>query len=57
MGLVSRYVAHTSLRLDGACYSNIQMRCLERQGNYDKGVPTFGLRRATRMRDVGKRGP
>ena len=57
MGLVSRYVAHTSLRLGGACYSNIRMRCLERRGNYDRGVPTLGLRRAARMKDVGKRGP
>ena len=30
MGLVSRYVAHMSLRHDGACYSNIRMGCLER---------------------------
>ena len=32
MGLVSRYVAHMSLRHDGACYSNIRMGCLERHG-------------------------
>ena len=32
MGLVSRYVAHMSLRHDGACYLNRRMRCLERHG-------------------------
>ena len=32
MGLVSRYVAHMSLRHDRACYSNIRMGCLERHG-------------------------
>ena len=32
MGLMSRYVTHMSLRHDGACYSNIRMRCLERHG-------------------------
>ena len=55
MGLVSRYVAHMSLRHDGACYSNRRMRRLERRGNSDRGVLTFGYRRAARMRDVGKR--
>ena len=32
MGLVSRYIAHTSLRHDEACYSDRQMLCLERHG-------------------------
>ena len=32
MGLVSRYVAHMSLRHDGACYSNRRIGCLERHG-------------------------
>ena len=55
MGLVSRYVTHMSLRHDEACYLNRQMRRLERQGNSDRGVPTFGQRGAARIRDVGKR--
>ena len=54
MGLVSRYVAHMSLRLNGACYSNRRMRRLERRGNDDRGVPTFDLSGAVRIRDVGK---
>ena len=29
---------------------------LRGMGNLDRGVPTFGLRGAARMRDVGKRG-
>ena len=36
MGLVSRYVAHMSLRHDEACYSNRRMRCLERHGELGK---------------------
>ena len=32
MGLVTRYVAHMSLRHDRACYSNIRMGFLERHG-------------------------
>ena len=32
MGLMSRYVAHMSLRHDKAWYLNIRMGCLERHG-------------------------
>ena len=32
MRLVSRYVAHMSLRHGTACYSNRWMKCLERHG-------------------------
>ena len=42
MRLVSRYVAHMSLRRDGACYSNRRMRHLERRsgGGGGKGGAT-----------------
>ena len=57
MGLVSRYVAYMSLRRDGACYSNIRMRCLERHGELGQRSSYLRLERgAARMRDVGKKG-
>ena len=55
MGLVSRYVAHMSLRHDGACYSNKWMGCLERHGELGQRSSYLRLERAVKMRDVGKR--
>ena len=45
MGLVSRYVAHMSLRRDGACYSNRPMRCLERHGELRQRSSYLRLKR------------
>ena len=45
MGLVSRYVAHMSLRRDRACYSNRQMRRLERCGELEQRSSYLRLER------------
>ena len=45
MELVSRYVAHMSLRRDGTCYLNIRMGCLERNGELGQRSSYFRLER------------
>ena len=45
MGLVSRYVAHMSLRHDGAWYSNIRMGFLERHGELGQRSSYLRLKR------------
>ena len=55
MGLVSRYVAHMSLRCDRACYSNGRMGCLERHGELGRRGSYFQLesRKDERCRKEG----
>ena len=48
MGLVSRYVAHMSLRHNGAWYSNIRMGFLERHGELGQRSSYLRLERGSK---------
>ena len=56
MGLVSRYVAHMSLRRDRACYSNRRMGCLERHGELGRRSSYFQLERGRKDERCRKEG-
>ena len=60
MGLMSRHVAHMSLRHDEACYSNRRMGCLERHGKLGQRSSYLRLERGRKdercWQDRGLRG-